>query len=315
MSPTALDSMCQCDARTLYEKHGAKPFNQWAAPAIELGAQIHAEVLHQHTTGESSAKARRSIVPTRSGNRTVASVAERILTTCRDRFPLADQWAVECKFAFYVNPEHTAFQRGITDYAPFTEGVCTAMVDLKTKGKVSPRLGDSLVSLDMHRQLFACAIACMCHSLGTAEQAAALIDGRPTELAAAALKISRRRVPELGTWDNPLPYDFVRAAIETAPLPEVWILIWDKDNDRPVWRAHFISRPALRAQLRLAADKAHTLRDNFDRPPAEWPRSFNCNEPWECPHKSRCTNDLADPPDASGAEYETDLALVRLGAK
>lgn len=290
ISPTALDSACQCDARNLYEKAGAPGYSPFAAGAIALGAAVHDAVRAIHETGDAGASGKAMV-----RDKPVAEVARRITEVCRERFPFADVWAVEQRFAFYCDVNHSVFQRGRIDYAPFSEGRCDAVIDLKTKSKVSPKLGDTLVSQDMNRQLFACAIACMVHS-----RAVALGSRQPADR------------PELGTWENPVPYAVVADAIEHAPLPEVWLLIWDKDHNRPVWRAHYISRAALREHLRLAQRKALIVLQYADKPPAEWPRSFNCADPWECPHKMRCASDLADPPE-DAEEYAADLALVRLG--
>lgn len=290
ISPTALDSACQCDARNLYERAGALGYSPFAAGAVALGAIIHDAVRAIHETGDAGEPGRIMV-----RDKTVAEIARRITECCRERFPLADVWAVEQRFAFYCDPQHSVYQRGRIDYAPFTAGECQAVIDLKTRSKVSPRLGDTLTSWDMDRQLFAGAIACMVHS-----RAVQLEQRKPTDR------------PDLGTWEAPVPYTQVVDAIDHAPLPEVWLLIWDKDHHRPVWRAHYISRAALREHLRLAQRKALIVLQYADRPPVEWPRSFNCNEPWECPHKMRCASDLADPPE-SAEEYAADLALVRLG--
>lgn len=315
ISPTGLDAACQCDSKLLYEKHGANPIPPYAMGAVALGSAVHKAVENLHNTGKPGATATRLMVPSKkAGPQPVGKVAQRILDVCHERFAGADAWAVEQKFAFYCDSAHSVYMRGKTDYAPFTAGRCDAVIDLKTKAGVSPKLGDTLVSLDMHRQLFACAISCMAHSRDVIlrlERSGP--DDAPTDSAYNA--VLRKRPPNLGTWDNPIPYEVIADAIDNAPLPEVWILIWDKDGDRPVWRAHWISRAALRAQIKLACDKAQTHAEYFDEPPATWPRSFNCSDPaWDCPHKARCTNDLADPLPHQET-VEQDLALVVLGAR
>lgn len=307
ISPTGLDSASQCVAKRCHEVKGAPAFNRFAAPAVALGGQIHDAVRQLAQHGKAGVAAEGQTVPTKRGPQSLATVAQRITETVKARWPAAEAWAIERPICYFADAEHSTMIRGRLDYAPFGQterGLgCLGVVDLKSKGNLTLRFKDQLSSITMHRQLFACAIASMCPSYTEHLALEVQDDG------------SAHRPP--GTWGrgwhNPITFAEVAEAVETAPLPEVWLLVWDKDNDRPVWRAHWISRPALRAFMRQAVKLAAEVNAALELPAADWPRSFNCDDPWECPHKMRCATDLADA-EVSADQLAADAALFRLGA-